>query len=226
MAEVETSENSARVGTDLVIVTEEALVIHAHREMPDWTLREFCVVPIYFRGHKFYLKKKSPGQAPYAMKYELGTWHDALGGESTLSINYDEDYVEERDRKGSMARGMEHLHSILTPLYPLLGFTWTGFKERVLSPIGFDARSITEASMLLAFSYWMLEGVFAFYFRGGFLAFVCSSAPLLWLDWALVVVLPLDCAIRFGRLIRGDSIPCGFLEWLFRRKPGDWAGFN
>jgi hypothetical protein len=38
------------------------------------------------------------------------------------------------------------------------------------------------------------------------------------LDWTLLVVLPLDSAVRYGEVIHGDSYPAGFLEWLFKRQ--------
>ena len=34
----------------------------------------------------------------------------------------------------------------------------------------------------------------------------------------LLLVLPLDSAVRYGRIIRGDPYPAGFLEWLFKRQ--------
>jgi hypothetical protein len=41
---------------------------------------------------------------------------------------------------------------------------------------------------------------------------------LFWLDAALLILLPADSAVRYGHVIRGDSCPGGFLEWLFKRQ--------
>ena len=171
-----------------------------------------CIVPIHFRGHKFYLKRKLPGPAPFAFRYELAAWHSELGSVSSLAIHYDEDYVAEREYEFARFRKQDHLHSALFALYPLLGFCWSGFKERVLGPIGFEPAEITEASIMLTFGFFVLEGVFVCYFRLGLLALAFSLVWLLWLDYALFVLLPLDCAVRFGRVVAGDPAP----RWLPR----------
>jgi hypothetical protein len=208
--------NDLMVGRDKVQVGDLTVTVFAMRAMADWTVREFSIVPIYFRGHKFYLKRRLEGPAPFACRYELAPWYPQLGQESSLSIVYDEDYVADRDRDYRTDRRNDHLHSALFGIHPLLGFCWSGFKEGVLSRIGFEPVDITEASIFIAFGFFMVEGIFAFYFRGGFLGFVFSRMWLIWLDWALLVVLPLDCAVRYGHIIRGDAHPEGFLEWLFR----------
>lgn len=212
------------VGADLVLVTDHKLLVFARNEMPDWTVRDFCVVPIHFREHKFYLKSKAAGTPPYAMQYELATWHPGLGMESTRPIYYDEDYVAERDKQARTDRRHNHLHAALFALYPLLGFCWSKFKERVLAMIGFEPVDITEASIMLAFGFFLLEGVFVLTFHAGLLGALLGNESWYALDWILFVIVPLDCAVRFGHIIRGDSTPDGFLEWLFRRRREDGKG--
>jgi len=211
-------ETQHLVGSDVVRVAEDRLIVFARREMIDWKIRQFCVVPIYFRGHKFHLVGKSPGPAPFAYRYELALWHAGVGNESTLAIHYNEDYVAERDQAANREKRYGHLHPALFVFYPFLGFCWTGFKERVLAAIGFDPVEITEASVMFAFAFFMLEGVFVFYFRAGFLGMLFGRSLLFLLDWLLMFIVPLDCAMRFGRLIFHDSVPPGFMEWLFRRR--------
>jgi hypothetical protein len=206
------------VGPDKVQVGDLTVTVFAMRPMADWTVREFSIVPIYFRGHKFYLKKRMEGPAPFACRYELAPWYSQLGMESTLKIVYDEDYVADRDRDFRTDRWYDHLHSALFGIYPLLGFCWSGFKERVLSRIGFEPVGITEASIFIEFGFFLVEGVFASYFHAGFLGLTFSRMWLIWLDWALLVILPLDSAVRYGHIIRGDAFPGGFLEWLFKRQ--------
>jgi hypothetical protein len=205
------------VGPVLVQVGERTVTVFAVRPMPDWTVREFSIVPIFFREHKFHLKRRLPGPPPYAFRYELEPWYAELGMESSLKVVYDEDYVAQRDADARAGRRQDHLHSALFALFPLLGFCWSGFKERVLSPIGFDPLDITEASIMVEFGLFLAEGVFAFYFHAGFLGVVFGRHLLFWLDWSLLVLLPLDCAVRYGHVIRGDSCPAGFLEWVFKQ---------
>jgi hypothetical protein len=206
------------VGRDKVQVGDFTVTVFAMRPMVDWTVREFSIVPIYFRGHKFYLKKRLEGPAPFACRYELAPWYPQLGMESSLSIVYDEDYVADRDRYFRVDRRNDHLHSALFGIYPLLGFCWSGFKERVLSRIGFEPVDITEASVFIELSFFIVEGIFAGAFHSGFLAALFGRGLLFGLDWTLLLVLPLDCAVRYGHVIRGDAYPGGFLEWLFKRQ--------
>jgi hypothetical protein len=215
------------VGSDVVEVGDRTVTVFAMRPMPDWTVREFCIVPIFFRGHKFHLKAKLPGPPPYAWRYELEPWYSELGAESSLKVVYDEEYVTERDADARASQRREHLHAALFVIYPFLGFCWSGFKERVLGPIGFDPVDTTEASIMIGLGLFLAEGVFAFYFRAGFLGVMFSQHILFWLDWVLLVLLPLDCAIRYGHIIRGDSCPAGFLEWMFKRTDtGRKGGLN
>jgi hypothetical protein len=204
------------VGPDLVRVGDFTVTILAQRAMADWTVREFCIVPIFFRDHKFYLRRKETGPAPYACTYELAPWYPQLGTESTLRIIYDEDYVANRDRDSRTDRRNDHLHSALFCAYPLLGFCWSGFKERVLCRIGFEPVDITWASVFLEFSFFMVEGIFAFYFHSGFLTVMFGRRILYLLDMALLLALPIDSAVRYGHIIHGDSYPAGFLEWLIK----------
>jgi hypothetical protein len=73
------------------------------------------------------------------------------------------------------------------------------------------------SSIAICFACSLLEGVFVLYFHAGFLGVVFGSWWLLRLDWVLFFLLPLDCLVRYGHIIRGDDSPAGFLEWIFRR---------
>ncbi|MDB6122550.1 MAG: hypothetical protein JWQ71_1543 [Pedosphaera sp.] len=213
--------HETNIGPDKVQVGTDTIVIYATRIMADWTIREFCRVPIYFQSRKYFLRRKEPAPAPYAIRYELASWTADLPNETTRFINYDETYVAEREHEFKSTHRNEHLHSALMCLYPLLGFFWSEFKERVLGPIGFEPRSITSASIMLAFSFFLLEGIFVFYFRSGFAAAVFGNSlfylPLVWLDRFLLCTLPVDCLFRYGQLLGGgDDTPGGILEWLFK----------
>jgi hypothetical protein len=173
-------------------------------------------VPIYFNGNKYYLLRKTPGPRPYAFHYHLAPWHSDLGTESTRSIEYNEEYVAQRDARFRSDRRDERIHPALMCVYPLLGICWSRFKVRELGPRGFEPRSITEASIMLLFASWMAEGVFVLYFRLGFFALVLGRMWLLWVDWLLFILLPIDCAIRCGKVLEGEESPPGFLEWAWR----------
>ena len=67
----------------------------------------------------------------------------------------------------------------------------------------------------MLFGFWMLEGVFVCYFRLGFLGLVFSRMWLLRVDYALFLLLPVDCALRYGKILEGAEDPPGFLEWAY-----------
>ncbi len=204
------------VGPDKVHLIGNEVTVFAMRAIPDWTLREFCRVPIYFQGNKYYLLRKTPGPRPYAMHYQLAPWHPDLGTESGRSIEYNEEYVAQREAQFRSDRREEHMHPALMCLYPLLGICWSRFKVRALGPRGFEPLSITGASVMLLFACWMAESVFVLYFHLGFLALIFSRVWLLWVDRLLFVLLPIDCAIRYGKVLEGSESPPGFLEWAWR----------
>src|SRR5579864_2424192 len=64
------------IGPDKVTVTEDLVTIDAKHEMPDWKVRTFKVIPIYFEDKKYYLAEKRQGEKPYAVRYLLRPWVD------------------------------------------------------------------------------------------------------------------------------------------------------
>src|SRR3989442_11557061 len=83
------------IGSDKVWVEPERLIIHAAEPM-DLPIREFCRVPLYFQGRKYYLRSKRKVERPHAMSYELWPWPTDLHESSTRQVVYDEAYVVER----------------------------------------------------------------------------------------------------------------------------------
>ena len=203
------------IGPDKVLIAGDRVIIYAAQAMTEWTVREFRRPPIFFRDKKYYLIRKTPGPSPYAFIYELEPWPSEFEPESTRVITYDEFYVAERDGDLKTSRRHDLIHVALLPFYPLLGLCWSGFKERVLGPIGFEPAATTAASILVCFSIFLLEGIFVFYMHLGFLGLIFSSERLFRLDWFLLLLLPLDCMIRYGQVLRSAESPDGFLEWAF-----------
>src|ERR1700722_5304896 len=120
---------SFKVGADRVAFFGEQVIIDAAREMPDWKLREFARKPIYFRSKKYALRSKSPAEKPYALRYVLEPWPANFTEASRAFFTYDEETVRQRDasHRHEVVGGIAH--KVLLPLYPLLGFLWSGRKE-------------------------------------------------------------------------------------------------
>ena len=209
--------HSFDIGSDHVTMVGETVIIDAKRRIIDWSVREFHRQPIFFFHRKYYLRTRSAGVPPFAARYELAPWPEDRHDESRQSFIYDEAFVAERDRHFVEERKRDLLWYSLLPLYPLFGLCWSGFKARVLWPLGFNPKSVTSASTMLMFGLTLGDGIMVGYFASGLMSMVIPSAALAQLaDTALFVLLFLDCAIRYDQVIRDDEVPDGFLEWLFR----------
>ncbi|SRR6266511_4125559 len=203
------------VASDKVLYYGESVIIYATREMPDWQVREFCKIPIYFEGRKFYLLRKARMEPPYVMGYELEPWPEDLHEESNLSITYDQDYVAQRNRLVQTEQRNDLGRLLLLPLFPFLGFLWARFKDRTLERFGFHPVSMTNASLLVEFGFFVIETIFLFVFHDGF-AQVAFGLATAWLDYAVFVVFLVDMIARYDQVLRGIESPPGFLEWLVR----------
>jgi hypothetical protein len=207
--------NARKVGSDEVHVESERVFIRAARAM-DWPIREFCRMPIWFAGRKYYLRAKHTEAKSNRPVYELWPWPDDLHGGSTQGVIYDDAYVAERDRNAGTARRCHWAYLLLLPLYPVLGLFWSRFKNVVFVPMGFEIGSLTKVSVVFTFYLFFLHAIFAGWLQTGFLVLLISPS-LQWLDWVLLLAMALDCAMRFGQTLKSDVTEhWGFCEWLVR----------
>src|SRR5258708_1059595 len=116
-----------QIGTDRVCVGAEGIVIEA-RESMDWPVREFCRMPIYFEGRKYFVRNSGEAAPPYARRYELWPWPSDQPEQTLGMVTYDESYVATRDATARSRRADDRWHLFLLPFYPFLGFFWSGFK--------------------------------------------------------------------------------------------------
>lgn len=208
------------VGSDVVEVAADHLLINARHPMVEWRIREFCRQPIYLQGQKFYLRNRRKAAPPFAIRYELAPWPEDLRDESPESFRYDEAFVAARDAEFRSERHRTALWYVLLPVYPLLGLCWSRFKENVLWPIGFVPVYITSASMTLVFCAVFLDAIFFGFLGGGLLMNILGPTALggwaVVADLGLIGILALDCALRFSQLLNNQTpVPDGFLEWLW-----------
>ena len=196
------------IGRDKVCLEPERLIIHAVEPM-DLPIREFCRVPVYFEGQKYYVRSKSVGERPRGVVYELWPWPPELQEASTRPVFYDEAYVIERDKMAATRRQQARLHLVLLPLYPLLGLCWSRFKNQVLGALGFEPGSITKASIFLTFNAFIVDGIFVGWLGGGIVG------VRVW-DWALLLLLGADAALRYGQSLKLDvEHYWGICEWMW-----------
>src|SRR5215469_2176213 len=82
-------ERTVKIGPDRVIVTEDLVTIDAKHEMPDWKVRAYKVIPIYFENKKYYLAEKRQGEQPYSVRYLLKPWVDGKIDSAAIFQTYD-----------------------------------------------------------------------------------------------------------------------------------------
>ena len=196
---------AAKVGPDVARIENGVLVIYSKRDMSEWVVREFKRPAIWFREHKFYLRAKVPAAKPYRWKYTLWPWTDDDLEVPPYEIDYHEDYVRERESGFKRRLAADSVHWSLLPLYPFLGFLWSGVKDW-LQDFGFVPRSITAISVMLEFGIMLLWGIYVGYLFGGSL-----------LNYAILLVLVADVIMRYDAVLGDKPIQPGFLEWVFRR---------
>jgi hypothetical protein len=210
---------SITVGSDLVEVADDRVIIHARHPFMDWRIREFCRQPIFFKGQKFFLRQRHKGSSPYAIRYELEPWPENLHEESSAQFVYDDAAVAKRDADIKTQHQRTALWYLLLPLYPFFGLCWSGFKENVLWPIGFVPVSVTSASVFLVFCATFMYALFFGFLGGGVMIAAFGIHGLggwaFAADLLVIAVLTLDCVTRFSQLLRDDTpVPDGFFEWL------------
>lgn len=225
-----------KVGADVVTITGDRVTIDAKHAMPDWQVREFSPMPIYFRDKKYMLRRKIAGEKPFAIRYFLEPWREGTP-QGNCTFSYDEETVTQREAALRSGHVDDVGRAALVFLYPFLGLLWSRSKEK-LRRFGFDPRTLTAVSIFVVFGLVLLELVFAkmLIFKslksgdvviGGMLrAFTGVDAldfgfvviQMLWFDIALFLLLLGDVLIRYSHHLHGEEPFWGFLEWLTVRR--------
>lgn len=194
-----------RLGPDLVRIENGVLVIYSPRNMDDWVVREFRRPVIWFRGYSFHLRSKTRADRPFAWKYTLWARPDDDHESVPYVIDYNEDYVRDREEEWRANNRWEWRGRALLPLYPLAGFMWSGSQAK-LEDRGWNVRRLVGFAVYLEFTLVLLFGIFIGWL-GGF------SFPRL----LLLMLVALDVIFRYDAILRDKPRLPGFYEWLFRR---------
>ena len=228
----EPAPRTLQIGPDRVVVSHQEVVIEAKRQMPDWEVREFQVVPIYFEDRKYHLVEQRQVSPPFAWRYLLHPWPaDGLDTAKHFLV-YDAEAVTQREaaHSGQVRDGLAY--AFLLPLFPFLGLLWSGVQQRLVQ-FGLVPRTLTSFSIFTVFSLAFGQLVFVAVsinatirtgkmMIGGFMQLIggeyFTGLPIGWLDMALFMALVADAAMRYTYYLREDQWTGGFLEWLFPRR--------
>lgn len=185
-------------------------------EMPDWRASRFRPTAVLFEGERFKVQSYCRERRGLHL-YELTPWPDDGIEPPGAVIEYDEQFVRLRGQIRSVNRVADALAVLATPLTPLLGFLPSGVQAALHGKIGLHPLAATNASITLEKIAAVLCGALAMIhlFTGGSLT--AELRHTLWLTPLLVV----DGVMRLDVVMKEETPPPGFLEWLiparFRR---------
>jgi hypothetical protein len=226
------------IGPDQITVGSDQLVIEAKNPMPDWEVREFSILPIYFEQKRYYLAQQHKAEPPFSVCYLLKAWPENGMDDTRFFHDYSLDAVLQREEARRRRQVNEIGFALLTPFYPLLGLLWSGVQQRLVR-FGLVPHTLTGVSIFTASALLLVQGVFSIILLyalvrsgqlvvGGFLtAMIPAEAialgplriPVPLLDRLLVFSFLIDTIVRYSIYLRDDQWYGGFLEWIVRRAP-------
>lgn len=200
-----------KLGSDLIKTKENRMIIISSVDMEDWIASEFRKTEIIFQGRPYYLiSKEKTKDNRYC--YKLALWTEDIADFPGRKINYDLDYVKDRDETIRVNRYSSISKLIIIPLMPFMGLLWSGLKIKLHDKLGIHPVSITFYSIYLEFLIGLNIIIFVFLMQ--FMIVIEDVLPI------FAVLFLLDAGMRLGRAFRGDFLQYGFFEWLFIRIKG------
>jgi hypothetical protein len=204
------------VGSDLVVVHDDRIVVVSSVEMADWEVRRNRPTLIRFAEQTWRTARKTT--AAGKTQYELVPWSEADQHLIGREIDYNTDYVARRDNTPISARRRSRVTALLRIISPLVGFLPGRTKTRLEAGHGIDPVASTSQSVF--FQFLITLGAFSLASIGQLI--VAHEGTDAGLPVALFVVIGLvtglDGAVRWDRILSEQRPPPGFYEWLFRRK--------
>ncbi|MGE3164959.1 MAG: hypothetical protein AB7O52_08635 [Planctomycetota bacterium] len=196
-----------RVGKDRVICIGDQRVIESDRDMPDWIVREYGAIRVFFEDRPYRLIRRHHGKGSW--QYTLAPWEEGRG-DSSADVFYGEDYVRDRERQIVRDVATESLGLVLSPLLAMVGFLPRRVQASIEARWGLSAHQATVASL------WA-QGAATFA-----LALILLIQWIVGVFWVpksmLYIVLPLltvDCIGRTHKALNGHTL--GLYEWVWTR---------
>jgi len=208
--------SARKLGSDRVLARGRRTMIDAAAEMAPWEPRKYRRPAVLFEGTRYFVVAKEPG-AGSRVRYLLEPWPADSPEDPAFEIHYDEEYVAARDaslRRAAAGRGIEPIVLAVTPLIGLLS---ADLKVRLERDYGIHSRVATGRSLWLEYFIFLLASVLLAIstWTGGMTGFVIVRPRVL---VPVLVVVGLDCVVRYSSLKEGMEKPWGFYEWLIRAK--------
>ncbi len=213
-----------RVGRDRVTREGRAVHVQTRHEMPDWQVRRYRRWAVRFKGDLYQIISAVEVNAREFV-YVLEPWPDEGYDPPERVIEYDEEYVAQRDLEVRKESGRSWTQFGLWLVYPLLGYLPSGWKYRLNASYGVHAVRATWVSLIIQAAIALLLAVW-----GGILFMAnawtmmnvligsvtpefLNPVPYLYLGAGILFV---DFVIRLHRLLSNSPEQFGFYEWLVR----------
>jgi hypothetical protein len=201
------------VGTDRVTPQGDHLLVVSRADMADWEVRRHRASLIRFDGRTWRVARKAPG-VDGTFQYTLAPWQPDAQHIIGPEIEYGHAYVAKRDLAIDTRRRRNRFVLFVRMATPLAGFLPARTKERLEAHYGLDPVAATFQSVFLEFLITLAATAVA-----AIAIFVGWWVPLALL-LATAVVVGVDGAVRWGRILQEQRPPPGFYEWLIRRGGG------
>jgi hypothetical protein len=192
-----------QLGPDRVVAIGRQLEIWSSRPNDGWEVRTRRRVLVRFEGERWTMvsiRREPPsrddGHVVYTLERFAASAAERAGTELVgTEVDYDEAFVEARERQAISQRSRAQIGAILTILSPFLGFAWSGAKRRLHERYGLHPLVATRRSMALQAAVTFATALF-------------FGTNLVW-----IVVFPLDLLLRFHSILADEWEPWGFGEW-------------
>jgi hypothetical protein len=154
--------------------------------------------------------------------YQLVPWTPADPHLIGREIDYNAEYVAQRDRTAVSTRKRSRATGLLRLVSPFIGFLPGQVKIRLEAAYGVDPVATTFQSVFLEFL--IMLGAFAMSSIGQLIlahegAERAKRAGIPVVLYVVIgVIAGLDCAVRYDRILGEVRPPPGFYEWLWGRK--------
>jgi len=185
--------------------------------MEGWEIRQHRARAIRFHGRTWRVTARTIG-VDSLIHYQLEPWNPDDYEINGTEIDYTPAYVAARDRTAAVSRRRERLSWPLRPFSPLIGFLPARTKAHLEIVYGIDPVECTRHSIFVEFLISINALVLAAIGMGAWMKGASPAQTGLPVNVfvLIAVIVGIDGATRYGRILAEERPPPGFYEWLWR----------
>jgi len=178
--------------------------------MPDWRVSAFRRTAVQYLGIRYAVaahREEKAGQHVYTLE----PWPDELGDRPGREIDYDDAYVDARERIHRAVRTSAGLALVALPFVPVIGLLPSALKTKLHGVIAVHPNTAVRASIFLEYMIGIVAGVLgAIHMMTGRTDLTAELANAFW----LAPVFLIDAMLRSNCAQDEAARQYGFYEWL------------